>query len=163
LPFFKIKSGLERDGGGNGKAKVVSMAKAKQQRQQQQKRSAEEKPPEYDIIITFEQWQSKLIEKYNTLYNTVQQNIPHLWPSLEFDLSVKNILYIKDIGQPFAGIVLGKPSSLKTVGLEMFRKSDDTYYTDNFTAKSFVSHNSGLSEEKLREIDLLPRLKTSVS
>ena len=37
LPFFKIKSGLERDGGGNGKAKVVSMAKAKQQRQQQQK------------------------------------------------------------------------------------------------------------------------------
>lgn len=64
MPFFKIKSGLERDGGGNGKAKVVSMAKAKQQRQQQQKRSAEEKPPEYDIIITFEQWQSKLIEKY---------------------------------------------------------------------------------------------------
>jgi hypothetical protein len=99
------------------------------------------------IFITFEQWQAKLLEKYNKLYHTVAQNMPHLWASLEFDLSIKNILHVKDIGQPFAGIVLGKPSSLKTVGLEMFRKSKETHYTDSFTARSFVSHNSGLSEE----------------
>src|SRR5919197_6606487 len=111
------------------------------------------------LPITFEQWQTKLLEKYNKLYDRVQQNMPHLWASLEFDLSIKNILYIKDVGQPFAGIVLGKPSSLKTVGLEMFRKSKDTHYTDNFTARSFVSHNSGLNEEQLQEIDLLPKIK----
>jgi hypothetical protein len=85
--------------------------------------------------------------------------MPHLWTSLEFDLSIKNILYVKDIGQPFAGIILGKPSSLKTVGLEMFRKSKDTHYTDNFTARSFVSHNSGLTEERLQQIDLLPKIR----
>jgi hypothetical protein len=108
---------------------------------------------------SFEEWQTKLIEKYNALYDTIQNTMPHLWPSLEFDMSVKNILHIADIGQPFAGIVLGKPSSLKTVGLELFRKSEDIYYTDNFTAKSFVSHNSGLNEEQLQQIDLLPKIK----
>ncbi len=113
----------------------------------------------YDNIISFDQWATKLQQKYNTLYHTVQQNMPHLWPSLEFDLSVKSILHIKDIGQPFAGIILGKPSSLKTVGLEMFRKSQDTYYTDSFTSKSFVSHNSGLTEEQLQQVDLLPKIK----
>jgi hypothetical protein len=113
----------------------------------------------YDNIISFDQWRSKLLEKYDTLYDTVSQNIPHLWASLEFDMSIKNILHVKDIGQPFAGIVLGRPSSLKTVGLEMFRESANTHYTDHFTARSFVSHNSGLTEERLQQVDLLPKIR----
>jgi hypothetical protein len=44
----------------------------------------------------------------------------------------------------------------------MLRKSQDTLYTDNFTAKSFVSHNSGLTEEKLEKIDLLPKMKNKL-
>jgi DNA-binding transcriptional ArsR family regulator len=89
----------------------------------------------------------------------VQQNLPNLWHSLEFDLSIKNILHIKDCTLPFAGIVLGKPSSLKTVGIEMFRRSRHTFYTDKFTSKSFVSHNTGVPKEQLVEIDLLPKIK----
>ena len=33
------------------------------------------------------------------------------------------------------------------------------YYTDDFTAKSFVSHSTSASKEELDEIDMLPRLK----
>ena len=33
------------------------------------------------------------------------------------------------------------------------------YYTDDFTAKSFVSHSTSASKEELAEIDMLPRLK----
>ncbi len=123
------------------------------------KEETEESKAACSIFISFDQWRAKLLEKYNKLCDTIAHYMPHLWASLEFDLSVKNILYIKDIGQPFAGIVLGKPSSLKTVGLEMFRKSKDTHYTDNFTARSFVSHNSGLSEERLQQVDLLPKIR----
>ena len=34
-------------------------------------------------------------------------NIPKLWPALEFALSVKSILNIKNCNLPFAGILLG--------------------------------------------------------
>ncbi|MFL6402231.1 MAG: hypothetical protein ACJ71M_01955, partial [Nitrososphaeraceae archaeon] len=89
----------------------------------------------------------------------MQKNLPNLWHSLEFDLSIKNILHIKDCTLPFAGIVLGKPSSLKTVGREMFRKSRHTFYTDKFSSKSFVSHSTGVPKDQLIEIDLLPKIK----
>jgi hypothetical protein len=111
------------------------------------------------LNVSFEEWQATLSQKYKTLYDTVQKNLPHLWPSLEFDLSIKNILHIKDCTLPFGGVVLGKPSSLKTVGIQMFRKSRHTFYTDSFTARSFVSHSSGLSEELLQQIDLLPKIR----
>ena len=51
------------------------------------------------------------------------------------------------------------PSSLKTVGIEMFRKWKQSFYTDNFSAKSFVSHSPAVKREELDKIDLLPRIK----
>ncbi|MFL6432192.1 MAG: hypothetical protein ACJ71O_00480, partial [Nitrososphaeraceae archaeon] len=64
-----------------------------------------------DILISSpEKWRTKLIEKYENLYDVVQKNLPNLWHSLEFELSIKNILNIKGCSLPFAGIVLGKPS-----------------------------------------------------
>jgi hypothetical protein len=110
-------------------------------------------------ISSPEEWQVTLSRKYNQLYNMVQKLLPNSWHSLEFDLSIKNILHIKDCTLPFAGIVLGKPSSLKTVGIEMFRKSRHTFYTDKFSSKSFVSHSTGVPPEQLAEIDLLPKIK----
>ena len=59
-------------------------------------------------------------------------------------------------------ILLGPPSGLKTASLHMLRKSDDALYVDNFTAKSFVSHNSGVKEKRLKEIDLLPKIKNKL-
>jgi DNA-binding transcriptional ArsR family regulator len=107
-----------------------------------------------------EGWTSaRLLEKYEHLKTVTLENIPLLWPGLEFGLSVKSILNIKGCTLPFAGFLLGVPSSTKTLAVEAFRESDNTYYTDNFSPKSLVSHNSGLSEEKLKEIDLLPKIK----
>lgn len=78
---------------------------------------------------------------------------------LEFALSIKTILNIKNCTLPFAGILLGPPSSLKTVVVELFRKWVNSYYTDSFTAKTFVSHYAGLNEEQLKKIDMLPKIK----
>jgi len=108
---------------------------------------------------TFEEWNTKLVEKYKDLYKTVNESIPELWDPLDFALSIKTILNIKNCTLPFAGILLGPPSSLKTVVVELFRKWKNSYYTDSFTARTFVSHYAGLKEDQLKKIDMLPKIK----
>jgi hypothetical protein len=108
---------------------------------------------------TYEEWQTELKEKYLNLYKLVNELIPELWTPLEFALSIEKILNIKKCTLPFAGILLGAPSSLKTVVVELFRNWKNSYYTDNFSAKSFVSHYSGMKEEQLKKIDMLPMIK----
>ena len=85
--------------------------------------------------------------------------MPGLWESLEFELSVNKILNIRNCTLPLAGILLGPPGALKTVGIELFRKSRNTFYTDNFSAKAFVSHSTAVKRQELEKIDLLPKIK----
>ena len=92
----------------------------------------------------------------------IDENLPQLRLQIELELSVKSILNIKDCTLPLAVIVLGVPSSLKTQGIELFRKWPYTYYTDNFSARSFVSHNTSVNREQLKEIDLLPKIENKI-
>lgn len=108
------------------------------------------------------EWREGLKEKLDKLKSIVIKNIPDLWPPLEFAISIKTILNINDINLPFAGIILGPPSSLKTLLIELFREYKNTFYTDNFSAKSFVSHNTSVPREKLVEVDLLPKIKNKL-
>lgn len=112
--------------------------------------------------LTFEEWYHKFVEKYNNLQNIVKENMPYLWDSLEFEISVQKILNIEECNLPFAGIVLGRPSSLKTVGIGMFRKWKQSFYTDNFSAKAFVSHSTAVKRQELEQIDLLPKIRNKL-
>lgn len=112
--------------------------------------------------IPFEDWQKGITERLGRLRAVTERNFPQVWPSVEFVLAVSRILYVKDITLPFMGIILGKPSSSKTLAIECFRGSPHTFYTDAFTPRAFVSHNSGMTEEQLREIDLLPKIRDSI-
>ena len=60
---------------------------------------------------------------------------------------------------PFAGYLLGPPSSLRTVTVELFRRYWHSKYRDDFTPKSWVTHYSGVPKEKLPEVDLLPEIR----
>ena len=124
--------------------------KEKQEQEHQQEESE---------IIPYIEWSRKLEEKYYAVQKEILNLIPELWEPVEFALSVRSILRIKNITLPFAGIVLGPPSSLKTATIELFRNTKYTYYTDSFSAKAFVSHNTSVKREKLKEIDLLPKIK----
>jgi hypothetical protein len=113
--------------------------------------------------ISLEEWEKSRKQKYETLLNTVKENnIGSLWTPLEFTLSIKCILNIRDITLPFAGIILGAPSTLKTVSLIMLNKWPQTFYTDNFTPPALVSHNTGVPKEQLPEIDMLPHWKNKL-
>lgn len=118
--------------------------------------------PAPKLEISFEEWQKILQEKYQILIETTFKNFSDVWQAIEFSLSVKNVLHIQGNTLPFIGVVLGPPSSSKTLALEMLRKLTVTFYTDNFTAKSFVSHNTSVSQEQLAKIDMLPKIKNKL-
>jgi DNA-binding transcriptional ArsR family regulator len=111
---------------------------------------------------SMEQWQLALQEKYRNLKKLTNEKIPGLWLPLEFAISVKSILNIKNITLPFIGIILGPPSSLKSVAIDMPKYARDTFETDNFSPKSFVSHNSNMTEEQLQGQDMLPKIKNKL-
>jgi predicted transcriptional regulator len=51
---------------------------------------------------------------------------------------------------------------MKTVGIEMFRNSKSTFFTDNFSAKAFVSHSTAVKRQELEQIDLLPKIRNKL-
>jgi hypothetical protein len=112
--------------------------------------------------ISFEDWSTKLLEKRTLLNEKVNEHFPAMQSLLDFELAVKKILNIQDITLPFMGIVFAAPSSLKTAFFKFLRKLPYSYYTDKFTARSFVSHSANVSKEKLAEIDMLPQIKGDI-
>ena len=113
----------------------------------------------FSSLISKEEWKSGLQERYGDLKRTVKDNFPELWETIEFILSCKSILNIQDCTLPFAGIILGAPSSSKTLGIEMVRDYPHSFYTDSFSPKSFVSHTTSVSKKELEKVDLLPKIK----
>jgi hypothetical protein len=112
-----------------------------------------------NLDITLEDWEKTREKKYATLKSTVKENLSSVWLPLEFALSIKSIISIANVTLPFAGIVLGAPSTLKTASINMLRKWPQTFYTDHFTSKSLVSHSTAVTREELVDIDMLPRWK----
>lgn len=107
---------------------------------------------------TADDWRTKLVEKYEYLHKLTIQLIPELWLPLEFAISVKSILNIKDWTLPFMAVLLAPPSSMKTVALDLLIDYPHTFTTDEFTPGAFVSHNSTKSEAQLQKGDMLPKM-----
>lgn len=121
-----------------------------------------EKPPEKLDDMEPSKWYLELGAKYEGLQNEIRNSsmpLPQLILPLEFSLSVKNVLNLSDNTLPFAGFLLGAPSSLKTVTVELFRTYWHSKYRDDFSPKAFVSHYSGLTEDDLQKNDLLPVIR----
>lgn len=145
---------------------VLMMKNTKMSQEQQvQKMQLQElkmEPKATKSNCTMEQWRLELQKKYNHLRTTADEQVPGLWLPLEFAISIKCILNIRNISLPFIGIILGPPSSLKSVAVDMLKYARDTFSTDNFSPKAFVSHNSNMTEEELQENDLLPKMKNKL-
>ena len=111
----------------------------------------------------FLEWQSKVAKKREILKSTTITYYPEAWSTLEFCLAVKTILNIDDNRLPFIGLILAKPSSLKTTITKLFEKYIHAFYSDSFSPNSFASHISGLTEEELRnKVDMLPKIKNKL-
>lgn len=89
----------------------------------------------------------------------VEKNFPGLWPVVEACSAAIATLCIDDIKDPASIVLQGPASSSKGTALDFFRGHNSTYWSDKFTPASFVSQAANKSEEELRKIDLLPRIK----
>ena len=144
----------------------------KSQYQEQQQEDEEEKKRVTTILdeiktlrdenpdLDFNEWQKILIRKYLNLKATVQENLPKIWPGLEFGLTSLRILNIDDCTLPLVAMLLGRPGSGKTVPMNLLAKWPYGFYTDNFTPKSWISHStSAESQEDLEFVDMLPKIR----
>jgi hypothetical protein len=141
-------------------AKEAETRQAQERNQKEKIREQIKQLKDANAAISSDDWISKLREKYQNLCEVVDRNIPELWPGLEFELSILRILNILGCTLPLIGIILGRPSTSKTVTISLLRKWPCTYYSDNFTAKAFVSHSTAVaSKDELEQIDMLPKIK----
>jgi hypothetical protein len=109
--------------------------------------------------ITFENWLESLKQRYENIKSISEKNFPNSWPGIEFTLSVQKILNISECTLPFAGIMLARSGGNKTLCTSIITPWPHVYYTRNFTARAFVSHNTSVAKEYLAEIDMLPKIR----
>lgn len=100
-----------------------------------------------------------LANSRHKLEEIVDRYFPGKFRILETCLSVKAIELIDGVSLPFALILVANPGSGKSTILYTVESIGNCYSTKNFTSKSFVSHMANTSEEELKEIDLLPKIK----
>lgn len=89
----------------------------------------------------------------------IEKNFPNRSFAVTVALSVKAQMLIDGITQPFTLIFMGNPSTSKSTILEIVGCLPDSYVSDSFTPKSFVSHASNTKKKDLEKVDLLPRIK----
>jgi len=118
--------------------------------------------PEIQKMASMDEWRTAVKEKYDDLEKVVKNNLPSLWLAIEFVLSIRSIMSIAGVTLPWFGIILGRASSLKTAAIEMLRDTINTFYTDIFTPKAFVSNSMAVSKDKLKDIDMLPKVKNKL-
>jgi hypothetical protein len=109
--------------------------------------------PNWDAIgepISFDEWRQ-----------TIQANFPALWTYAEACAATIAVLQIQNV-QPLALVLQGVPSGGKTTTLDFFRNFPLSHATDKFSPRAFVSHVAQKSEEELKKIDMLPRIKGKV-
>jgi hypothetical protein len=109
--------------------------------------------------IPYEIWEQERKKRYDKLRCTVAEKIPQAWESIEIVLTVKGIRHIKDITLPLILIMIGDPSTWKTLGISLMRRWPDTWYEDKINPKSWVSHAAKNDEKELDGIDLIRAIK----
>jgi hypothetical protein len=113
--------------------------------------------------ISSDEWRTGLINRFEKLQQTVQNNIPDLWAGLEFELSCARVLNIHGCTLPIIAIILGRAAGGKTQVISLLRQWPYAYYTDTHSAKSWISHTTSVTnEEDLEKIDMLPRVKNRI-
>jgi hypothetical protein len=106
-----------------------------------------------------------LSEKLRGLEDKINTCFPETLNSVKIGLAVAGILSFKNNLQPTTLIYSGPSGSGKTLPLGFMlpnKEHEDLtnyiYRCDNFTPKAFVSHAANVRADKLKDIDLLPKI-----
>lgn len=102
----------------------------------------------------------KLGEKHVTLKSQLNNN-PTLFLGIITALSTSAQMRIEGVLHPFTIFYTGNATD-KNFITKCFKDNSDFYYTNTFTPKSMVSHSPRIRNGKIREIDLLPKIRNKI-
>ena len=111
---------------------------------------------------SMDEWRTLVKEKYDNLEKVVKDNLPSLWLAIEFVLSIRSIMNIAGVTLTMVRDYTRKSKFVKDCSIEMLRDTINTFYTDIFTPKAFVSNSTAVSKDKLVYIDMLPKVKNKL-
>ncbi|BCA55951.1 hypothetical protein W02_30910 [Nitrospira sp. KM1] len=99
--------------------------------------------------------------------DVITTHFPDLWQAVEMGLSTCATLLLADNVNPVALIYVGPPSAGKTTVASMFdgacmNGDPICYRSDKFTHAAFVSQSANTSVDKLKKVDLLPKIQKRV-
>jgi len=104
-------------------------------------------------------------KEYNNMElvaEVIKSNFPSVWFETVACLSASATLSLKNLnGCPSLNLV-GRPSGEKTTVLSFFYGQNETYNSDDFSPRAFVSHSANKTKEALESVDLLPRIKNKI-
>ncbi len=109
--------------------------------------------------LPLNEYEQRISGEIQALRNTIENDFPNRSFAIEVCLSVKAQMKIDGLTQPFTLIIMGSPSTHKSTILEILESLPNSYLSDSFTPKSFVSHSANSKKEDLGKIDLLPKIK----
>jgi len=104
----------------------------------------------------------KEITSLEEVKKIILKNFPSIWFEVKACLSTCATISLKNLNGCPSLILVGSPAGEKTTALSFFYGQKQTYISDDFTPKSFVSHSAGVSPEALEGVDLLPKLKNRI-
>lgn len=104
----------------------------------------------------------KQITTIEQLGETIKKNFPTIWFETQACLSVCASLSLKNLNGCLSLNLVGNPSDEKTTILSFFYGTPQTYLSDDFTPKAFVSHSANVKEQDLKHVDLLPKIKNKI-
>ncbi len=99
---------------------------------------------------------------------TLGRFYPELIPTIKAGLAVFGAMALSDRTKPLSVILEGTSGFGKTAVIQMafplpgLGLDEYAYRSDKFTPRAFVSHAANVKRTKLRQIDMLPRLKGKV-
>lgn len=113
--------------------------------------------------FTLEQYVNPIISKYYlALIDPVHASLS-VFATLAFKNRTKPLSLIFEASSGFGKTaVLQMAFPLKISGGKDNELGNYVYRSDSFTPKSFVTHAANMKKEKLKEIDLLPRVKNKI-
>ncbi len=128
------------------------------------KRRIENKKQEQsNVVFNYEIYKPQQeITTLEQLEQIIKKNFPTIWFETKACLSTEASLCLKSLNGCPSLILVGNPAGEKTTTASFFYGEKNTYLSDDFTPKSFVTQSAGVSEDLLESVDLLPKLKNKI-
>lgn len=127
------------------------------------KKKKEETEEEGEITFNYEFAEpAKPVKTLEELKLIIMKNFPSIWFEVKACLSVSASLCLKNLNGCPALILVGNPAGEKTTALSFFYGHYNSYLSDDFTPRAFVSHSTNVKKQELSKIDLLPKIKNKV-